>query len=83
MNRSGRYIIQPAGYKAFIPAPLPPDPPIIIKGDLQNLLSKADMSIARLDEMGHVLPNANLFIAMYVKERGAPQFPDRRDAGIP
>lgn len=68
MNRSGRYINQPAGYKAFIPAPLPPDPPIIIKGDLQNLLSKADMSIARLDGMGHVLPNANLFIAMYVKK---------------
>ena len=68
MNRSGRYITQPAGYKAFIPAPLPPDPPIIIKGDLQNLLSKADMSIARLDGMGHVLPNANLFIAMYVKK---------------
>lgn len=68
MNRSGRYINQPAGYKAFIPASLPPDPPIIIKGDLQNLLSKADMSIARLDGMGHVLPNANLFIAMYVKK---------------
>lgn len=68
MNRSGRYITQPAGYKAFIPAPLPPDPPIIIMGDLQNLLSKADMSIARLDGMGHVLPNANLFIAMYVKK---------------
>lgn len=68
MNRSGRYITQPAGYKAFIPAPLPPDPPIIIKGDLQNLLSRADMSIARLDGMGHVLPNANLFIAMYVKK---------------
>lgn len=68
MNRSGRYINQPAGYKAFIPAPLPPDPPIIIMVDLQNLLSKADMSIARLDGMGHVLPNANLFIAMYVKK---------------
>lgn len=68
MNRSGRYINQPTGYKAFIPSPLPPDPPIIIKGDLQNLLSKADMSIARLDGMGHVLPNANLFIAMYVKK---------------
>jgi hypothetical protein len=26
-NRSGRYITQIAGYKAFIPKLLPPDPP--------------------------------------------------------
>jgi hypothetical protein len=27
MTRAGRYVQQPAGYRAFIPAPLPPDPP--------------------------------------------------------
>ncbi len=26
--RAGRTIQQPTGYKAFIPAPLPPEPPI-------------------------------------------------------
>lgn len=68
MNRSGAYIQQQTGYKAFIPEPLPPNPPVKIEGDLQKLLSNADMSLARLDGLGHFLPNASLFIAMYVKK---------------
>lgn len=68
MNRSGTYIAQPTGYKAFFPSPLPPSPPIILEENLQNLLSEADMALARLDGLGHVLPNANLFIAMYVRK---------------
>lgn len=68
MNRSGAYRQQPTGYKAFLPAQLPPDPPVKIEGELQNLLSNADMSMARLDGLGHILPNAGLFIAMYVKK---------------
>lgn len=68
MNRSGAYRQQPTGYKAFLPSPLPPNPPIKIEGELQNLLSNADMSLARLDGLGHILPNASLFIAMYVKK---------------
>ncbi|WP_425217708.1 hypothetical protein [Tumidithrix helvetica] len=28
--RAGRYIEQLGGYKAFIPSPLPPDPPVIM-----------------------------------------------------
>lgn len=62
------YLRQPTGYKAFVPNSLPPRPPVHIEGDLQNLLSRADMSLARLDGLGHTLPNADLFIAMYVKK---------------
>jgi Fic family protein len=68
LNRSGIHIKQPTGYKAFIPAHLPPSPPIKLTGNLQNLLSRADMSLARLDGMGHILPNVDLFIAMYVRK---------------
>jgi len=68
MNRSGAYIKQPTGYKAFIPSSLPPQPPVHPEGGLQNLLSKADMSLARLDGLGYTLPDAKLFIAMYVKK---------------
>lgn len=68
MKRSGSYIQQITGYKAFIPAPLPPDPAIELDGTLQNLLSKADMSLARLDGMGYILPDVNFFIAMYVRK---------------
>lgn len=37
-HRAGRYQRQPAGYRAFIPAPLSPDPPLRLEGDLQTLL---------------------------------------------
>ena len=67
-NRSGKVISQPAGFKAFVPTKLPPGPPLRIEGALQNLLSQADMALARLDGMGYFLPNADLFIAMYVRK---------------
>ena len=67
-HRSGTHIKQLTGYKAFIPATLPPNPPVVIQGELLNLLSSADMSLARLDGLGYILPNTSLFIAMYVKK---------------
>jgi len=68
MQRSGTYIKQPTGYRAFIPAPLPPKPAVRIEGELQNLLSRSDMALARLDGVAQILPNVDLFIAMYVKK---------------
>jgi len=68
MSRSGTYVMQPTGYRAFIPNPMPPHPRLKIEGDLQNLLSKADMALARLDGMAEILPNVDLFIAMFVKK---------------
>jgi Fic family protein len=68
MNRSGTYVRQPANYRAFIPKPLPPKPPVKIEGALQNLLSRADMALARLDGLAEMLPNVDLFIAMYVRK---------------
>jgi len=67
-TRAGRYINQPTGYKAFIPAPLPPDPPIAWDGELQDLLSKADLALGRLDGIATILPNPDLFVAMYVRK---------------
>ena len=67
-NRSGKLITQPGGYKAFVPEKLQPSPPLRIEGALQNLLSQADMALARLDGMGYFLPNPDLFIAMYVRK---------------
>jgi len=45
--RSGYFIKQP-GYEAFIPAPLPPDPPLDMRKDLLQALSEADSAIGRL-----------------------------------
>ncbi len=68
MQRSGVYVKQPTGYRAFMPTPLPPKPAVKTEGDLQNLLSRADMALARLDGVAQILPNVDLFIAMYVKK---------------
>jgi hypothetical protein len=42
-SRAGTYRSQPTGYRAFHPAPLPPDPPLRLSGALQVLLSLALM----------------------------------------
>jgi Fic family protein len=65
--RSGQFVRQPEGYRAFIPAPLPPDPPVRVDDDLSRLLSDADRCLGRLDGVASVLPNPDLFVAMYVR----------------
>jgi len=67
-GRAGRYQAQPSGYRAFIPAPLPPRPPVRLAGDLQSLLSKADHTLGRLDGSVLTLPNPDLFVFMYVRK---------------
>lgn len=67
-HRSGRFITQPSGYRAFMPAPLPPDPPIAVDDELTRLLSDADRHLGRLDGVASTLPNPDLFVAMYVKQ---------------
>jgi len=66
--RAGRYVRQPAGYRAFIPSPLPSDPPLDLHGELQTLLSEADDALGRLDGAVATLPNPDLFVAMYVRK---------------
>ena len=66
--RSGSYIKQPSGYTAFVPAPLPPDPPLKMDGELTKLLSRADHTLGRLDGIAAILPNPDLFVAMYVRQ---------------
>src|SRR5205814_8192473 len=67
-TRAGQYLPQPEGYRTFIPAPLPPTPPVQITGDLQRLLSEADRALGRLDGSIQTLPNADLFVFMYVRK---------------
>ena len=64
-TRAGRYLAQPSGYRAFLPAPLPPDPPIALTGDLPALLSTADRALGRLDGSVLTLPHPDLFVFMY------------------
>ena len=67
-GRAGRYLTQPTGYRAFVPAPLPPEPPLRLTGELQSLLSDADRALGRLDGSIQTLPNPDLFVFMYVRK---------------
>lgn len=67
ISRAGRFVQQPAGYRAFIPAPLPPDPSVLFDPGLQRLLSQADQMLGRLDGVAERLPNPDLFVAMFVR----------------
>jgi len=54
--------------KAFVPTPLPPDPPLQIDKELQDLHEQALLSIGRLDSLSDLLPDTSLFIYMYIRK---------------
>jgi Fic family protein len=68
VERAGRYTNQIGGYRAFAPNPLPPDPPIQLDNEFVQLLAFAERSLGRLDGASGILPNADLFVAMYVNK---------------
>jgi hypothetical protein len=65
MSRSGIYIKQLEGYKAFIPTSLPPEPPIFFDPNLTKKLLQANALLGKFDGLAYGLPNADLFITMY------------------
>lgn len=66
--RAGRYLKQTQGYRAFVPHPLPPkSPPLAFDREMLALLSEADRALARLDGVGSILPNSDLFVGTYVR----------------
>ncbi|MFV0349030.1 MAG: Fic family protein [Halodesulfovibrio sp.] len=70
-DRIGRYVkssvVAGESFRAYIPQPLPPEPPIDMT-DLYPLLDKATSALGRLDGMSMVLPDASLFLYMYVRK---------------
>jgi Fic family protein len=67
-QRAGVYQWQPTGYRAFSPKPLPPIPPLHIDDEMLDLLARANLVLGRLDGASEILPNADLFVAMYVNK---------------
>ncbi len=67
-SRAGTYQRHGTGYRFFVPEPLPPKPPLELKGELQRLLSQADLALGRLDGSIQTLPNPDLFVFMYVRK---------------
>lgn len=70
-KRSGEYRTNLSGtmqYASFIPSNLPPNPPIEMDDELIQLLMAAHRSIAKLEGISSLIPNANLFVYMYVRK---------------
>ncbi|MFN8588698.1 MAG: Fic family protein [Candidatus Eisenbacteria bacterium] len=53
--------------RAFVPAPLPPDPPLELGGDLAQLLDRALVALGRLDGASRHLPAPDVFLYTYVR----------------
>jgi Fic family protein len=69
-GRLGRLVETPVAgeiVRAFVPPPLPPDPPINILALLPQL-SAAERALGRLDGISVLLPRQELFLYMYVRK---------------
>jgi Fic family protein len=67
---TGRYETSTSGgetVRAFVPAPLPPDPMLDLYGERQRLLERALLACGRLDGVRALLPDPNLFLYAYVR----------------
>ena len=54
--------------KAFVPKPLPPEPPLVIDKSLREALDQALIALGRLDGVTAQLPDTHLFLYMYVRK---------------
>ncbi len=53
--------------RAFIPRPLPPDPPLVLDA-FHPLLDRANQALGRLDGLSTLLPDTELFLYLYVRK---------------
>ena len=70
-DKTGRYVVTAAGgerVRAFIPAPLPPAPPIAFDGELQRPIEEATLALGRLDGISALLPDRTLLLYSYVRK---------------
>ena len=68
---TGHYVASIAGgvnCQAFIPAALPPQPPLLLDQKLQGRISQAMLALGRLDAISTLLPDAHLFLYSYVRK---------------
>jgi len=70
-GRGGRFVTQLAGqasYRAFVPAALPPVPPLDWNHERQDLLEIANRGVGRLDGASLVVPNQDLFLYSHIRK---------------
>ena len=57
-----------AAYTSFVPAPLPPEPPLELDADILTVLVRANRQLAALESIAARIPNMPLFVSMYVRK---------------
>lgn len=70
-ENTGDYIVTTVAgenVRAFVPSPLPPDPPIAWSNDLIQKQEEAAIALGRLDSMTSFLPEPTLFLYSYVRK---------------
>jgi Fic family protein len=70
-RQTGRFEATSVGgeeVRAFVPAPLPPVPPVALDGGLQQALEPAVLAVGRLDGVSALLPDKSLFLYAYVRK---------------
>ncbi len=70
-SRLGTYVrSSTAGehFDAYIPSPLPPDPPLELGPRHQDLLERANRALGRLDGVATLLPETPIFLYAYVRK---------------
>lgn len=68
--RLGSYMVKRFGdesVRAFLPPPLPPDPPVDLS-PFQHLLDESNQALGRLDGLASILPEPSLFLYLYVRK---------------
>ncbi len=66
----GRFVSTSFGdetVRAYVPPPLPPEPPVEL-GALMRLVEQANRALGRLDGVTSILPSPPLFLFMYVRK---------------
>ena len=67
---TGRFDVTRVGgeeVRAFVPSPLPPEPPLELSGGRQRLLERAILALGRLDSITTLLPDPQLFLYAYIR----------------
>jgi len=54
--------------KAFVPAPLPPEPPLELTDDLADLMQESAIALGRLDGVSAMVPDPQLFLYSYIRK---------------
>jgi len=54
--------------RAYVPPALPPEPPLALDAELQDLLERANRGLGRLDGVARLFPDPQMFLYMYVRK---------------